>query len=283
MTIDEMITKKKQYGLSYDYISEKSGVPVSTVQKVFSKTTPTPRRETLESLNKAFKEYLESNGDIYLDHEEDEENAEIGMVREGEVEYNSGTSAFALDQSVKTMDDYMNLPEGTRVELIDGQFYDMAAPTTIHQKISSLINTEFEVFVKTNKGKCVPFVAPTDVQLDRDDKTMVQPDVMVVCDRSKITKARIVGAPDLVIEILSESNWYTDIVIKHRKYKEAGVREYWVVMPEKQLVLVYNFDKKSGALDPIEYTFKDKIPVGIWDGKCEVDFNEIYENVSFLL
>ncbi len=66
MTIDEMITKKKQYGLSYDYISEKSGVPVSTVQKVFSKTTPTPRRETLESLNKAFKEYLESLSLIHI-------------------------------------------------------------------------------------------------------------------------------------------------------------------------------------------------------------------------
>ena len=275
------------------------------MQKVFSKTTPTPRRGTLEALNKAFKEYLENNEDFCVkqldsrmekktegkakayevcsDCEKDGENAGIGVVRESEAGYSYGTSAIAIERLEKTVDDYMNLPEGSRVELIDGQFYDMAAPTTVHQSIAFEIASELKRFIKSNGGSCVPFVAPTDVQLDCDDKTMVQPDVMVVCDRSKITKARIVGAPDLVIEVLSESNWYTDIIIKLRKYRVAGVKEYWIVIPSKQVVLVYDFEKNVEDADCIEYTFKDKIPVGIWDGKCEVDFNEIYENVSFLL
>ncbi|MBR5178364.1 MAG: Uma2 family endonuclease [Lachnospiraceae bacterium] len=180
----------------------------------------------------------------------------------------------------KTIDDYIALPEGTRVELIDGVFYDMAAPTTIHQRIDMLLVSAFESFIKNNKGKCVPFIAPTDVQLDRDNKTMVQPDALVVCDRDKITRERIVGAPDLVVEVLSESNWYHDMVLKRRKYQNAGVREYWVVVPDKLTVLVYDFENHP---DPVEYTFSDKIPVGIWGGKCEVNFKEIYDEIAFLL
>jgi len=298
VNVDEMIIKKKEYGFSYEYISEKSGVPISTVQKVFSKTTPTPRRETLEALNNAFKEYLESVGNFcvtqmesqgethtgYLCCGETEENSEISMACESEAEYNYGTSALAKGYlEEKTVDDYMNLPEGTRVELIDGVFYDMAAPTTIHQSIAFEIGTELRQFIKSNKGSCVPFVAPTDVQLDCDDKTMVQPDVMVICDRNKISKARIVGAPDLVIEVLSDSHWYNDMVIKCKKYKMAGVREYWIVIPSNHRVVVYNFERPSKDLEPSEYTFTDKIPVGIWNGKCVVDFKEISDSISFLM
>ena len=126
----------------------------------------------------------------------------------------------------------------------------------------------------------MPFAAPTDVQLDCDDKTMVMPDVFVVCDRDKITEQRIYGAPDLIIEILSQSNWYTDMEIKRRKYKAAGVREYWIVIPKQQKILVYDFEKNN---DSIEYTFDDSIPVGIWDGKCTVDFENIKSKISFLL
>ncbi|MBR4343956.1 MAG: Uma2 family endonuclease [Lachnospiraceae bacterium] len=270
MTVNEMIVMKKEYGLSYDYIAEKSGVPVSTVQKVFSKTTLTPRRETIEGLQKAFTEYGE--------------NITNGIVCENEADYNSGTSAFAIDSfGTKTVEDYLNLPEGARMELIDGEFYDMAAPTTVHQSIAFEIGTELKQFIKSNKGSCVTFAAPTDVQLDRDDKTMVQPDVFVVCDRNKITKERVVGAPDLVIEVLSESHWYNDMVVKFRKYREAGVREYWIVIPANKRVLVYSFEKRSRDREPAEYTFGDKIPVGIWEGKCEVDFREIYNSISFLL
>lgn len=282
MTVDEMIAKKKEYGFSYEYISEKSGVPVSTIQKVFSGKTPTPRWETIEALNKAFIGYGSKKS--YLDDERDG-FSEFGEVREGEARYNtvSGTSALSLsEENNKTIDDYLKLPEGVRVELIDGVFYDMAAPTPIHQKIASLINTVFEVYVMGNKGNCVPFIAPTDVQLDCDDKTIVQPDVFILCDRDKITKKRIFGAPDLIVEVLSESNWYNDIFRKYNKYKNAGVREYWIVIPDSLKVLVYEFEK-SDSERPTEYTFADKVPVGIWDGKCEVDFKEIYEYIKFLL
>lgn len=282
MTVAEMIAKKKEYGFSYEYISEKSGVPVSTIQKIFSGKTPTPRWETIEALNKAFIEYGRKKS--YLDDEGDR-FSEYSTVCEGEAGYNavSGTSAISLyAEKNKTLDDYQKLPEGTRVEMIDGVFYDMAAPTPIHQRIASLINTVFENYVRANKGNCVPFISPTDVQLDCDDKTIVQPDVFILCDRDKITRKRIFGAPDLIVEVLSESNWYNDIFRKYNKYRKAGVREYWIVIPDSFKVLVYEFEKNNFER-PIEYTFEDKVPVGIWDGKCEVDFKEIYEYIKFLL
>ena len=272
MTIDEMIAKKKMYGLSYQYIAEKSGVPESTVQKVFSKTTPTPRMSTLIALSKMFEEtaytFVAEDTPIY------------GSKTKGNIKID-GTSALALNtNSNKTIDDYLNLPEGERVELIDGVFYDMAAPTFIHQRIAALIYNTFENHIKTNKGSCIPFIAPADVQLDSDVKTMVQPDVFVVCNRDKITKQRLLGSPDLVIEVLSESNWYTDMIIKREKYRSAGVREYWIIMPDQLSIEVYHFEKSDV---PTVYSFKDMVPVSIWDGKCSVNFREIYEEINFML
>ena len=253
MTIDEMIARKKEYGYTCEYISEKSGVPVSTVRKIFSKNTPAPRMGTLEALRTFFADYYAANG----------------------------TSAIKIEEyNNKTIDDYLALPEGVRVELIDGVFYDMAAPSSIHQRIGDLIGYEFNAYIDKNNGECVPFTAPTDVQLDCDDKTIVQPDVLVVCDRDKITKPRIVGAPDLIVEVLSDSNWYHDTHRKLWKYKKAGVKEYWIVMPNSLKILVYYFEKSDF---PTEYGFGNEIPVGIWDGKCKVDFKKIYDKISFML
>ena len=183
----------------------------------------------------------------------------------------------------KTLEDYLALPDERRVEMIDGVFYDMAAPTLAHQDIAGSIYAQLRNFVAKNGGSCKPYISPVDVQLDRDDKTMVQPDVIVMCNREQITKVRIVGAPSLVVEVLSPSSRYMDMVRKFKKYKNAGVAEYWMVLPEEQKVLVYLFGEDTGAKSnlhaegdmPMEYTFTDKVPVGIWDNKCEVNFAEI--------
>lgn len=279
MTINELKAKKKEYGFSCEYIAEKSGVPVSTVRKIFSGVTPTPRRGTLEALCTFFNSLAVPNKDgTYI-----EDAPEYSFVCEDSGEYDviNGTAALKLeDYNNKTLEDYLALPEGIRVELIDGVFYDMASPTSIHQRIGGEIYTQLSNFIDANKGQCIPFVAPMDVQLDCDDKTIVEPDVLVVCDRNKITKPRIVGAPDFVVEVLSPSNWYHDTQRKLWKYKQAGVREYWIVMPEQMKIHVYEFEKSD---EPTIYTFDAEIPVGIWDGKCRVDFKKIYDKISFML
>ena len=197
----------------------------------------------------------------------DYEPKEIMAVHEPDLAYKIGD---------KTLEDYLALPEGTRIELIDGVFYDMAAPTTVHSRIGILLALQLQSFVNLNHGSCKPFVAPTDVQLDMDDKTIVQPDVFLVCKKEQIHKARIYGAPDLVVEIVSPSSWYMDMLKKKVKYEKAGVKEYWMIFPEEQKITVCWFEGEKKQMD---YTFQDKVPVGIWNGKCEIDFVEICENI----
>ena len=142
----------------------------------------------------------------------------------------------------------------------------------------SLIVTIFSVLSCTDDNKTVnPIASPIDVQLDCDDKTMVQPDVIVVCDREKIQNRCIFGAPDFVAEVLSESTRKKDLVLKLNKYMTAGVREYWLVDPDRKKVIVYDFEKEDY---PMMYGFEARIPVGIFDGECEVDFQEIYAYVK---
>ena len=172
----------------------------------------------------------------------------------------------------KTVDDYLAIPDGVRVELIDGQFYDMAAPTTIHQQLAMKLSTVLENYKLNNNGKCMIFSAPTDVQLDEDDKTMVQPDVFIVCDRDKVSRARIYGAPDMVIEIVSPSDVFKDVLIKMLKYKRAGVKEYWIVDPMKNRIMVHNFNSETME----EYSFSDSVKVGIYDD-LTINFFELSE------
>ena len=262
MTVEEMKKRKKELGYSNKQLAEISGVPLGTVQKILSGETASPRYDTICALIKALSEDREPSAVA--------DSAEYTAIDHNPVYF---------DTAEKTIEDYIALPEGTRIELIDGKFYDMAAPTTIHQAFGLEIGFVLKEYIRDNNGECVPFVAPTDVQLDCDDKTMVQPDVLVVCDRSKITKARIVGAPDLIMEVISPSRVTVDIFIKVQKYKNAGVREYWLVFPEEKKVMVYDFEKSD---IPVHYSFEDSIPVSIWDGKCIIDFRRIYSSLEFM-
>ena len=186
MTIEEMKEKKREHGYTYNMMSQMSGVPLGTVQKIFTGETKSPRYDTLEALARIFE-----NGDrdyLYADMVED-----------------SGTAYAAKVQGQYTLDDYYALPEDRRVELIDGCIYDMAAPSTIHQLIAGEVHRQISNFILEHDGPCMPFISPVDVQLDCDDKTMVVPDIIIVCDPEKVLKDRIMGAPDFVAEIVSPS------------------------------------------------------------------------------
>lgn len=253
MTVAEMKKRKEELGYTYQMIAERSGVPVSTVQKIFSGSTDTPRYETLAALEAAFKKPAE--------------------VREPAAFYQ------AKKQGEYTVEDYYKIPEERRVELIDGVIYDLASPTSIHQMIAGLIYAKLLMHVLGKKGECLPMISPLDVQLDRDDKTMIQPDVVVICDRDKVIRRCVYGAPDFIIEVISPSSAKRDTVIKLNKYLNAGVREYWMIDPKQRKVLVYHFE--SGQY-PMIYGFDAKIPVAIWNGECEIDFAEVYEHIRFL-
>lgn len=201
------------------------------------------------------------------------ETKDTDMIAEPQTAYRTA------GQGEYTLDDYYALPDGQRAELIDGIIYDMASPASYHQIVSSEIWRQLTEYVRKKNRSCLPLIAPLDVQLDCDNRTMVQPDVLVVCDRKKIRKRCVCGAPDLVVEVLSESTKNKDMTIKLGKYRNAGVREYWMVDADRKWVIVYHFLKEVCAKI---YGFDAKIPVGIFDGECRVDFAEIYDHVKFL-
>lgn len=258
MTIEKMRERKRELGYSYLQIAELTQLPVSTVQKVLGGITKSPRYETLKLLEEVLGEKEDS------------------FIREAEAVYEVHSEKKQGDY---TVEDYLAWPEDERIELIDGVIYDMAAPTNIHQIIGLEIGTILRDYIKKNKGLCIPLVAPLDVQLDMDDKTMVQPDVLVVCDRSKLKYGRLYGTPDFVVEVLSPSTRKKDMYTKLSKYANADVREYWIVDPETKRILVYNFEGDDFVN---LYTFEDKVPVAVFEGKCIVDFAEIYEYIRFL-
>lgn len=253
MTVAEMKRRKEELGYTCQMISEKSGVPLSTVQKIFSGATDTPRYDTLTALEKVFGKAAE--------------------VREAAAFYQTKR------QGEYTLKDYYELPEERRAELIDGVIYDMSASTSAHQMIAGLIYAKLLAYVMEKKGMCLPMISPLDVQLDCDDRTMVQPDVVVVCDRNKVNMRCVYGAPDFVVEVLSRSSAKRDSVIKLNKYLNAGVREYWLIDASQKKVIVYNFE---GAPYPAIYGFDAKVPVSIWGGECEIDFAEVEGYISFL-
>lgn len=162
-----------------------------------------------------------------------------------------------------TSEDYWNLPEGHRAELIDGQLYNMAPPSFRHQKLVSEFTQAFGSFVKSRNGLCEVVPAPFAVNLNADDKTYVEPDISVICDRKKLTDKGCDGAPDLVIEIVSPSSRRMDYSTKNTLYSDAGVREYWIVDPEKERTTVYRYEEDAA---PTIFPFTDNVPVGIFSG-----------------
>ena len=147
--------------------------------------------------------------------------------------------------------DYLLWEFKERVELIKGFIYKMSpAPNRKHQKISQNVNSDILNFFK--KHPCEVYVAPFDVRLPvkkgKKDYTVVQPDLCVICDLSKLDDQGCNGAPDLIIEILSPQNKKHDVHTKFNLYEECGVKEYWIVQPENNLVLVYSLqnDKYIG-------------------------------------
>ena len=165
-------------------------------------------------------------------------------------------------EKIYTIDDIYALPDGERAELIDGEIYYMAPPSRTHQRISGKLYQIIANYIDSKGGKCEIYAAPFAVFLNDDDINYLEPDISVICDQSKLDDKGCHGAPDWVIEIVSPSSKPRDYMTKLFKYRTAGVREYWIVDPDKQMTTVYGFEK-----DTVEqYNFNEDVLVGIYDG-----------------
>ena len=192
---------------------------------------------------------------------------------------------LSLDMNKRyTYADYLTWLDDKRRELINGFIRIMSpAPRPVHVEVNLNIAMQLKSVVKRNKGKCKVYHAPFDVRFPRNGETandkidtVVQPDVCVVCDLSKIDKRGCCGAPDMIVEVLSFSTAKKDMTEKFSLYEEFGVKEYWIVNPDEQTILAFILQEDgkydAGAL----YEFEGKIPVYIFDN-YPIDLNDIFE------
>lgn len=255
MDLEQMKYYKKLHGYTMAQLSEHSGVPLGTLQKIFNGETKNPRYDTLKAIEKVLRP------------------EESNIICEALTEYGVKEGAY-------TLEDYYALPDERRVELIDGTFYDLAAPSVSHQAVSARLGHMIYDHIEKKKGECMVFQAPVDVQLDCDNKTMVQPDVIVVCDRDRISDRCIMGAPDFVIEILSPSTMKKDGTLKLHKYANAGVREYWMIDIKRKKVITHFFEEDDVV--PCLYGFDSEIPVRIFGGELKIDFRQMQDVLGMI-
>ena len=175
-------------------------------------------------------------------------------------------------EKIYTVDDIYALPDGEHAELIDGQIYDMAPPSRKHQDILSFLHLAIGNHIANNNGECKVYPAPFAVFLFADDSKYLEPDISVICDKSKLDDRGCNGAPDWIIEIVSPGSRVMDYYTKLSLYHEANVREYWIVDPIKQTILVYDLER---AAMPTIYSFADIIKSNIYEN-LEIDFSKLH-------
>lgn len=177
--------------------------------------------------------------------------------------------------------DYLTWPDDERWEIIDGVAYAMSpSPGIMHQRISRILSRIIDTHLLGNQ--CELFTAPLDVRLselssvsDNYVETVVQPDIFIVCDKSKLDGRGCNGAPDMVIEILSQSTAAHDLKAKFEIYQRYGVKEYWIIHPAEQTLLVYRLsdDGLYGSAD--RYATNDLVPVPLL-GNLVIDLGDVF-------
>lgn len=231
MDLSDLKRLKREAGITNAEIAKLSGIPVSTVNKIFSGATKNPRYATLL----AIEQVLMSKEKIPFVYDKLKENPAV--ARDAETPYM------------------------------------LSAPDRLHQYFVAELLFQIKSYIRANNGRCDVYAFPFDVRLFGDDSAIVQPDILVVCNKGILTEKGCSGAPDWVIEIVSKSNSSHDYVRKLMQYHKAGVREYWIVDPFQEMISVFNFEdaKKSG-----EYGYEEAVESGVLKG-LEIRFGEIAE------
>lgn len=184
-------------------------------------------------------------------------------------------AALQPQPQIITYEQYEAFSRDRRIEVFDGQIYDMASPSQEHQTILTELLVAIRNYLRKKGGGCRVFPAPFDVKLFNNPLTVVQPDLMIICDKDKLDGKRCNGAPDFIIEIVSASNPSDDYIRKLYYYKNAGVREYWIVDPRRKLVTVNYFEEN---MLNIQYSFEATIKVHIYEDLF-INFLEIADQL----
>lgn len=315
MAVSELKKIKKELGWTNAELAEHSGVPVSTVAKILGGTTKYPRQNSVDAMSRALYEakaaeeaaqrangekepvsscafyssaepvssgnMLRENGYVFGTSAKNDEAAFFENNGFGQAGSRRAASGLYAEKrgGRYTVDDYLALPDDRRVELIDGVYYDMAAPTGLHQAVQLQVWRQIDDCIREHHMSCVAQTAPFDVQLFNDPYTVVQPDITVFCTNPAEALAnRARSAPDFIAEVLSPSTAFRDRTQKLCRYRDAGVKEVWLISPKEQRIEVWLFSE--GREEPETYTFRNAVPLGISGGRCSVNFADIMAQIE---
>jgi Uma2 family endonuclease len=260
MDLELLKNRKKELGLTNQQLAMLSGVSLGTINKIFSGATKSPQMDTLNALLPILK----------LNDYDLRKEVPIPKVQEAAPDYHASSSHDRY-----TTDDLLHLPDGMRAELINERIYAMAPPSRIHQYLVAKLTQIIANYIDHHNGCCEVYPAPFAVFLDCNNQTLVEPDLSIICNPNRLDEIGCHGAPDWIIEIVSPSSRKRDYIIKLNKYWTAGVKEYWIVDPDKQKISVYPFHSSDEAFSVRTYSFRDKVPVGIYKDFI-IDFADLF-------
>ena len=204
-----------------------------------------------------------------MEHRKMEREDVFRMIKGGKARESKEVKRMSEDR-LYTVRDIEALPEGERVELIDGKMYMMASPTLTHQELLGWLYFKIRSYIMEKGGPCRVILSPFGVYIKDDEKNYVEPDVVVICNPDKLDEKGCHGAPDWVVEIVSPSSKTMDYIRKCALYEAAGVREYWIVDPMARNVKVHNFECGTWR----QYAFSEQVKAGIYE-EMFLDFGEI--------
>lgn len=296
MDVTELKERKKRLKLTSASLADLAGLPVSTVSKIMTGETKNPSYITVEKLDRALsheemmhriKAYREALFQYMKEHPEnpvDQREFEKKYRRDNHL--SNVPLPFAVPEGTK--DTYGNLAlrshervtteilheigEDKMIELLDGHLIFNEAPSLSHQMLVQMLGKKIDGFIEEDHGKCRMFNVGVNVYPDEDEETLLIPDIAVLCDDARLFEGGIMGAPDWIIEVVSESTRHRDYNEKMHKYMCSGTREYWIIDPAGERVTTYISGEPMMASI---YSFEDVIPVRIYEGALEIRMKEM--------
>jgi len=278
MDAKELKLRKKALGLTTAQIALMCELPVGTVSKIFTGETRNPSYLTIDKIDRvlAHEEMLarvRAYVDAILAYIKDHPDEDVDQIQfEKNYRREHGLDNAHMGKVTAQMLD--EIGEDRRIELIDGHLIINEYPNMRHQMLVQNLGRKIDDYIRSNDGKCRMFSVGVNVFIDEDDYTLVGPDIVVLCDDSRMNEMGIVGPPDWVIEVTSPSTRGRDYGKKMHKYMDGGVREYWIIDLEKEKVTTYIEGEPMMAY---VYSFEDEIPVYIYCGELKIRVNEVDE------
>ncbi len=302
MKIDEIRERKKRLKLTTYQLALLADLPQGTVSKILTGETKNPSYLTIEKIDETLQQeemkarleaYTTAMKQYFSEHPEDNGNQKkFEEIYRSENNLNDAPIPFAvpkdddtgiygnlaLQNNKMTASQLGKMGESRDLQLIDGAVIISEMAGVSHQRMVKKLGRAISDFIDANNGKCEVFDLGVNVYLNEDEYTLVIPDIAVICNEKQIDEKGIQGAPDWVIEVVSPSTRHIDYHKKLYKYMDAGVREYWIVDIDRQMVSVcINGEPMQVTI----YSFAEEIPVSIYDGKLNVDMPTVSSHISF--